>query len=214
MNAGRARTLDLLGVSRETAAALDIYVALLRQWQQRINLVAPSTLSIVWPRHILDSGQLALIAPPTTRRWLDVGSGAGLPGLIVALILREWRTGVAVTLVESNRKKAAFLAEAIRRTNAPAEIAAERLETFVARRPARYDMVSARALAPLPELLEMTAPFLLDGAHGLFLKGREIDSEWAAASAVWRIEAERLPSLSSEEGCVLHVRALARNRPK
>jgi 16S rRNA (guanine527-N7)-methyltransferase len=170
-------------VSRETLAKLDVYANELRRWQKAVNLVAPGTLADVWHRHFADSAQLLALAPAGARRWLDLGSGGGFPGLVLALLLAE-RGGATVTLVESDSRKAAFLREVARQTGAPVDILSIRIETLPTHASLdTVDVVTARALAPLPRLLELAAPVLGADTVGLFLKGREAAAELAAARA-------------------------------
>jgi len=196
------------GVSRETIDKLMAYEGLLRQWQKTINLVAPSTLDSIWSRHFADSAQLLALAPPGARQWLDLGSGAGFPGLVLAIILAE-REGSKVTLVESDTRKAAFLGEVARRTGAPVDIRPERIEKIATQtKVGAVDVITARALAPLPRLLELAAPAFSAQTTGLFLKGREAEAEVAAARERWAFESTLQPSLSDAGGRVVVVRAL------
>lgn len=184
-------------------ARLERFVALLLDWQRRINLVAPSTLDRLWQRHVLDSAQLLPLLPPGTQRLLDLGSGAGFPGLVLAIL------GVPeVHLVEADRRKAAFLREAARVTDARGvHIHACRIEEL---QPFPVQVVTARALAPLDRLLALAAPFLEQGAVGIFLKGADVDAELTAARRSWTMHVERVPSLTSPEGCILIVREVRR----
>ncbi len=187
-----------LGVSRETIGRLDAYVDLLRKWQRRMNLIAPSTLDHVWRRHILDSGQLKSLLPEQTKTLIDIGSGAGFPGLVLAIM------GVPeVHLVESDRRKAAFLAEAGRITGAPVVIHACRIENL---EPFPVDVVTARACAPLDRLLELAAPFLALGAVGLFAKGREAEQELTQARERWKMEAVSHPSRTEADAKIIVIR--------
>src|SRR5437870_1057763 len=160
--ADRARALKLTPVSRETAARLDQFVDVLLRWQQRTNLIAASTIPALWTRHIADSLQLLDLAP-NARTWVDLGSGAGFPGLVLACALAE-SPGAEVHLVESNAKKAAFLREASRLIGAPALVHAVRIEDFVQTFAAAPDTVTARALAPLKALFGLAYPLLAKGA--------------------------------------------------
>src|SRR5947209_18585452 len=165
--ADRARALEIVLVSRETAERLDRVVALLLAWQRTTNLIAASTVPCLWTRHIADSLQLIDVAP-AARVWIDTGSGAGFPGLVIACALGG-ENGVAVHLVESNAKKAAFLREVARELYLPAEVHPERADafTFKFRNPA--DVVCARAVSPLNPLLDLCFPLLNQtGALGLF----------------------------------------------
>src|SRR4029450_2091634 len=169
-------------VPRETIHRLERFAELLAYWQKHTNLVAPSTLPTLWSRHFADSAQLTTLAP-NARLWLDLGSGAGFPGLVIA-ILKTGTPDFRMHLVESNRKKCAFLAEVARATKAPVDIHAMRIEDLAqsANRLAP-DVVSARALAPLPRLLDLASPFFGTKTRGLFLKGRDAETEIAEARA-------------------------------
>lgn len=201
----RASALRLTPVSRETERRLDIIVALLEKWQRTINLVAPATLPHVWTRHVADSLQLVPLAGEV-RRWVDLGSGGGFPGLAVAAVLAD-RADADVTLVESDGRKAAFLREAARLAELPVTVLPSRIEQVAPKIAADVEVVSARALAPLPKLLDLAAPFLAQGATGLFLKGQDVDNELTQAAKSWRIDAEIKGSLTDRGGHVLIVRA-------
>jgi 16S rRNA (guanine527-N7)-methyltransferase len=204
LKADRAAALALTPVSRETSDRLDRYVQLLLQWQPVINLVAPSTLPVLWTRHIADSLQLLPLVPGA-RTWVDLGSGAGLPGLALAAALAEV-PGAAVHLVESNRKKVAFLREAARHMAVPATVHAVRIEEFVQNFTGRVDAVTARALAPLDRLLKLAHPLMQRGAQGVFLKGQDVEAELTTATRYWAIEAEILPSVTSPGGRIVLIR--------
>jgi 16S rRNA (guanine527-N7)-methyltransferase len=204
--ADRARALALTPVSRETAERLDRYVALLLAWQQRINLIGRSTEAFLWTRHIADSLQLVPLAPQA-RIWVDLGSGAGFPGLMVACALAQV-PGARVHLVESNRKKAAFLQEVVRTLGAPAEVHAVRIVDFVDKPPQAIDVVTARALAPLAELLPAAYPLLTTGALGLFPKGQDVDVELTEAARCWSIAADLVPSRTDPHGRIVCVKRL------
>jgi 16S rRNA (guanine527-N7)-methyltransferase len=206
LSADKAKALALTPVSRETEARLDSLAELLQAWQQRMNLVAASTLPALWTRHIADSLQLLPLATEA-KTWVDLGSGAGFPGLAIACALAD-RPGAAVHLVESSTRKAAFLREAARATSAPAEIHAQRIEEFVASWKRRADVVTARALAPLPRLLGYAAPLIQRGARGLFLKGQDVEAELTEAAKYWRLEAETVPSVTDSRGRIVLVRNL------
>ncbi len=200
--------------SRETLDSLDTYAALLTQWQKAINLVAPSTLSDVWHRHFADSAQLLALAPPRPPAWVDLGSGAGFPGLVIATILAERPNPPPVTLIESDQRKAAFLREVARHTGVAVDILVTRIENAATRfKLPAGGVVSARALASLTELLRLGAPFLSGGSVGLFLKGREAEAEVEEAKAHWRFEAELVPSLTDTAGRVVVIREFSGARP-
>ena len=202
----RARALALAPVSRETEARLDRFVALLLDWQRRINLIAASTEAKLWTRHVADSLQLLPFAPQA-RRWVDLGSGAGFPGLVVACALAETK-GAEVHLVESNAKKAAFLREAARATGAPAVVHAARIEDFVDNVPEGIEVVTARALAPLVDLLAAAYPLLQRGAWGLFPKGQAAAGELTEAGKRWNIRASLEVSRTDPQARIVVVRGL------
>jgi 16S rRNA (guanine527-N7)-methyltransferase len=199
----RAEVLARFDVSRETAARLDAYVALLKIWQQTTNLVAPSTLTAVWERHVADSLQLLALAKDA-KVWVDLGSGGGFPGMVLACALNAPAT---VHLVESNGKKAAFLREVARVTGAPAKIHAQRIEDFAQQFQQDADVVTARALAPMSELLGYVAPLLKTGM-ALLLKGQDVADELTKAAKYWKIGADLKPSLTDPDGRVVVVRSL------
>jgi len=204
--ADRARALQLTPVSRETAARLDRFVDVLTAWQRRINLIAPSTETKLWTRHVADSLQLLPLAPDA-RVWADLGSGGGFPGLVIACALADL-PGAKVHLVESNAKKAAFLREAARATGVPAIVHAMRIEAFVESGPPSVDAVTARALAPLNELLALAFPLLKTGATGLFPKGQDVERELTEAAKCWSILASLTPSRTDPAGRIVVVRGL------
>lgn len=202
----RAAALALVAVSRETLDRLDRYVGLLRDWQQRVNLIAPSTEPALWTRHIADSLQLLALAPDA-RTWADLGSGAGFPGLPIACALAETE-GARVHLVESSAKKAAFLREAIQATGVPAVVHAQRIADFVKAPPAAVDAVTARAVARLPKLLAEAYPLLKSGALGLFPKGQGVDAELTEATKYWRLQATLVPSRTDPKARIVVVRSV------
>ena len=192
------------GVSRETLERLRAYADLLVKWQERINLVGPDTIADLWNRHVLDSAQLYPLIRPEARRLVDLGSGAGFPGLVLAVM-----GAPDVHLVESDQRKAAFLREAARMTGTTVTILAKRIEQVA---PLAADVVTARALAPLGKLLDWAAPHLAPGGECLFLKGRGAEDELTAAAKEWNISASRTPSLTDPGGLVLHLREVSRGR--
>jgi 16S rRNA (guanine527-N7)-methyltransferase len=207
----RARALALTPVSRETVERLNRFVALLLDWQQRMNLVAPSTLPEIWTRHVADSLQLLAIAP-AARVWVDYGSGAGFPGLPIACALAG-TSGACVHLVESIGKKAAFLREAVGATGVPAEVHAARFENLVDSFDPPPDMLIARAVSPLKLLLDQTYPLLRRGTNALFPKGQDVEAELTEAARYWKIEAELVPSRTDSRGRIVHVRSLKPRGP-
>ena len=199
---------EALKVPRETIHRLARYADLLARWQRSTNLVAVSTLPTLWSRHFADSAQIRDLAPEA-RLWLDLGSGAGFPGLVIA-ILQAGVPGFRMHLVESNQKKCAFLAEVARATNAPVDIHAMRIEELALNDHMLVpDVVSARALAPLPRLLELAAPFFGVKTRGLFLKGREAEAEIELAREAWAFNARLHPSLTAPDSHIVEVTALA-----
>ena len=209
MSSDRTDALALVPVSRETAARLDDFVALLLKWQQRTNLIAPSTINQIWRRHVADSIQLLPLAPDA-RTWIDLGSGGGFPGIVIACVLAE-RADCTIHLVESNAKKVAFLREAQRHLVLPALVHAVRIEDFVVTCNESPEVVTARALAPVTKLLEYGAPLLERGAQGLFLKGQHVEAELTEASKYWTLEATLVPSRTSTQGRILVVRKAKRS---
>lgn len=204
---GRDRVLSEAGVSRETASRLDVYVEQLRRWQTVKNLVGPATLDEVWTRHIADALQLAALAPDATR-WLDLGSGAGIPGLILALA-GHGRPGFQVDLIESNARKCAFLLESARLTSAPARVHNVRIEDAIGSQTG-VEIVCARALAPLTQLLAWTEPLLKTGTVALFPKGRDVQSELTEAAQRWRFVYDLVPSRTDSDARIVRVTALSR----
>jgi 16S rRNA (guanine527-N7)-methyltransferase len=188
-------------VSRETLDRLTAYVNLLAEWNQRINLVAPSTIADAWRRHILDSAQLAPLIPSGTQTIVDLGSGAGFPGLVLAITLG----GPRVHLVESTQKKCRFLEAVVAATGANAEVHAVRAEDMRL----KADVVTARAVAPLDRLLALAYPFFRPGTVGLFLKGKALNDELTPATKSWTLAATPIPSRSDPSGFVLRVTGLA-----
>lgn len=199
----RAAALRLTPVSHETAERLDEFANLLVRWQGAVQLVAASTIPRLWTRHIADSLQLLDLAP-TARTWADLGSGGGFPGLVIAIGLAD-RPGALVHIIESDSRKAAFLREAARITRAPAKVHAERIESATKRIVGKVEIVTARALAPLPRLLELAAPILAAGARGLFQKGQDVDNELTEAAKSWNIQALTIPSRTDRRGRILLV---------
>ena len=206
----RAAALRLVPVSRETLMRLDEFAALLLRWQKAVQLVAPSTLPKLWTRHIADSLQILEFAP-AAKRWIDLGSGGGFPGLVVAIALTQVPDAI-VHLVESDARKAAFLREAVRITGAPAKVHHERVESVAERFAGDVEIVTARALAPLARLLELAAPLLSGSARGVFLKGQDVDNELTQAAKSWNISAETFPSRTDARGRILIIeRAVRQN---
>jgi 16S rRNA (guanine527-N7)-methyltransferase len=185
-------------VSPEAAAKLQRFVELLLRWNARVNLVAAGDTTAIWQRHVEDSLQLIPLLPPGVTRGADLGSGAGFPGLVLALA-----TGIPFDLIEADRQKAAFLRTAAQETAAPVTVHACRIEAASL---APVPLVTARALAPLPQLLRYAAPLLTPGGVCLFLKGSGVDAELAAAADAWDMAVERFPSRTAPGGEILRLR--------
>lgn len=192
-------------VSRETLERLEIYAAKLQAWNRAINLVGADTLADPWRRHFLDAAQLLPLLPPApserARVVVDLGSGAGFPGLVLAIL-----GAGAVHLVEADAKKATFLREVARETGTAVTVHHQRIEALPSF-PA--DVVTARALAPLPRLLPLAAPFLRRDAVGLFLKGRKVEAELTAAAKSWMMATDLIASRTDSDGRILRLTHLA-----
>jgi 16S rRNA (guanine527-N7)-methyltransferase len=226
---GPAEFATAFHVSRETLARLATYEGLLRQWQSAVNLVAPSTLDAIWHRHFADSAQLLPLAPGA-RAWVDLGSGAGFPGLVIALLLAgdlnpavgalPERPGPHVklprmTLIESNARKCAFLREVVRATRIARSLSVDILSTRIETAATQVslqapDVVSARAVAPLDKLFALAAPLFASSTVGLFLKGRDAAAELQTAKKLWNFQAELVPSRTEREARIVVVRELKR----
>jgi len=195
------------GVSRETLGRLSAYERLIAQWNPAINLVSRSSLADFWGRHALDSAQLLRLAPPDVRTWLDLGSGGGFPGLVVAILAAEQRPDLRVTLVESDQRKAAFLRTVARETGTAVTVIAERAELVP---PAGADVVSARALAPLDRLLPLAERHLAASGVAIFPKGAAWQAEVNTALANWRFNLQNHASLTDPQGAVLVLEGISR----
>ncbi len=194
--------LARLGVSRETLSDLERYVAFLRQWQSRINLISPNTLSEIWDRHIVDSAQVFALRPKA-EVWLDLGSGGGLPGIVIAILVKNRGTG-RVHLVESNQKKAAFLRYVVQELGLPAVVHALRIEDCLPH-VEQPEVVTARALAPLDRLLDYSNLLLKNGAVGLFPKGRDHQEELTEALRNWQFSYSLHPSVTDPKARIIEV---------
>lgn len=192
-------------ISRETEERLKIYQHLLRTWQQKINLISSSTLPHLWERHFSDSLQLLSYLPSQEISLIDLGSGAGFPGLVLAMA----RPGMLhVTLVESDLRKCIFLETVSRETNTPVKIIRSRIESLTEDLP--KDVVTARGLAPLSRLLEYSLPFMKENAIHLFLKGKGVKEEIKEAQKKWEFSLEIFPSLTDSSGRILKIEKLKR----
>ncbi len=204
----KAAALKLTPVSRETEVRLDRYVELLGEWQAKTNLVAPSTLPHLWTRHIADSLQLLTLAP-SARTWADLGSGGGFPGVVLACALAE-TSGAMVHLVERNAKKAAFLREALRVTNSPGTIHLADIGDSVDRITGPVDCVTARAVAPLHQLIGFAEPLVRRGAKALFLKGQDVEAELTEATKYWSIKPHLHSSRTGGHGWIVELDQIER----
>lgn len=195
--------MPLAPAQRERFSA---YVALVKKWQPVKNLVAPSTLGQIWSRHIADSVQ-AHLALPCARRWVDIGSGAGFPGLVTAILLAD-ESGAQVHLCESNGRKAAFLLTVARELGLPVKVHGERIEKIAGQIVAAGDVeaVSARALASFDELLSLAEPWLAAGAVGVFHKGQDFGAENQIATQSWAYDLLEIESRTDRQGRIIVVR--------
>lgn len=201
---GLALIQSIAPVSRETVERLDRYAETLARWSKAKNLVGPDTLAHLWVRHIADSVQ-AQACLPGARRWADLGSGAGLPGLVIAILLAA-EAGATVDLVESNGRKCGFLRAAQRETGARATVRCMRIEDYAANPPADIEAVSARALAPLDRLIALAYPLLAAGAVGVFHKGQDVERELTEASRCWTFTHELVPSRTQAGAAIVILR--------
>lgn len=202
---GPAEFQRALGVSQETMQRLEAYRQLLADWSERINLIGPKELDLFWSRHALDSAQLLKFAPEA-KKWVDLGAGAGFPGLVLACFLAD-RSGASVHLVEATGKKARFLQAVADDLHLPVKVFNTRIEALGAGE-GPYEVVTARALAPLNRLIPYAKPILDRGAIGLFPKGANLDAELAAAKDVLiggAYRADVLESLSDPRGRIVRI---------
>ncbi|WP_306224399.1 16S rRNA (guanine(527)-N(7))-methyltransferase RsmG [Bosea beijingensis] len=204
----RQRALSLTPVSRETEERLALLVTELGRWQAAKNLVSSATLADVWTRHIADSLQIFRLAEGR-ERWLDLGSGGGFPGLVIGICLAEQGKG-QIDLVESNARKCAFLRHAARITGAPVKVHAARIEDVIGDFSGKVDVVTARALAPLPQLLVWCEELLRTGTLGLFPKGQHLDAELTDSARYWKIQATTVSSVTDDAARILMVRSAER----
>ncbi|MGH8335786.1 MAG: 16S rRNA (guanine(527)-N(7))-methyltransferase RsmG [Gammaproteobacteria bacterium] len=227
---------ETFSVSRETLERLKIYESLLQHWQKTINLVAPGTSDRIWHRHFADSAQIVRLAPPAPKTWVDLGSGAGFPGLVAAILLAEPDNSskTRFTLIESDNRKAAFLREVARKVAVPVDILGVRIEAVATRAnlggavggavagksevggavaEKTADVVSARALAPLTRLLGLALPFSGPNTLCLFPKGREATRELQAAELQWDFTSELVPSLTEPEARIAVISGCKPKQP-
>ncbi len=205
LNASRDDVLRIFDVSRESSILLNEYVDILSHWQKRMNLVGSSELARIWPRHIADALQLIDYMQPDIKAVVDLGSGAGIPGIILSIILKD--KDVKVFLVESNSKKVAFMRQVIRQLGLQAEVLCKRIEDLdAADFDRKIDLVVSRALAPLEVLVEFSRKFVENGAQTLFHKGQDVDSELTQTTKCWSIIFTKHMSRVDGKGCILNIR--------
>ncbi len=202
MRVSRESFADKFDVSRETMERLEEYEALLNKWNPKINLVSRNTLDEIWHRHFADSAQLYQYVDNKTVSWLDFGSGAGFPGLVAATMARENRPDLSFTLVESDQRKAAFLLTVSNALELKTAVIAERIESA---QPQNADIITARAVAPLEQLLSWAAPHAHKSTILLFPKGNSYESELTTAQKHWHIEAEIIPSVTDSGSVILRI---------
>ena len=195
---------NAVGASAAQTADMQGFLALLTEWNGRMNLVGPSALGEFWRRHALDSAQLRQIAPEA-RTWADLGAGAGFPGLVLA-ILAKGEPGARVHLIESMAKRCRFLQAVTEALDLPAEVHHGRAEDLSL----KVDVVTARACAPMVRLLGYAWPYLRAGATGLFLKGQDVGSELQEAAISWKFQSDLIPSISSPEGQIVRLKKVSR----
>lgn len=195
-----------LNVSRETRERLEIYVEMLTRWNRKINLVGPKTLDDIWSRHVQDSIQLAGLAPNVARNWVDLGSGAGLPGLLIAAVRETEGTGGKVLLIDSDERKCIFMAEAASKMGLTSvEIVKGRLGRGSDLAEQTFDVISARALAPLEKLFGYAAPFSHRETVCLFPKGENWAEEVKQAELSWKFSYREIPSVTRQDAVILSV---------
>ena len=194
-------------VSRETYDDMVGFGDLVRKWTAKINLIAPSTIDDLWTRHVVDSAQLYALAPKSFGHWVDIGSGGGFPGIVMAIYAKTQQPDAAFTLIESDQRKAAFLRTASRELALNVTVTAERIETAA---PANADVVSARALTTLSTLISLTERHLNPSGVALFHKGRRAEDEIAEARKAWQFDLEERPSFTDPQARLLVIQRIAR----
>ncbi|MEE9455482.1 MAG: 16S rRNA (guanine(527)-N(7))-methyltransferase RsmG [Paracoccaceae bacterium] len=189
-------------VSRETMDRLSVYHGLLLKWNAHINLVSNSTLDSAWLRHFADSAQIWWLAPKRAQVWLDMGSGAGFPGLVIAAIAKEVMPGLQMILIESDRRKSTFLRTVAREMDVNVQVLTQRIEEIPA---LNADIISARALAPIPQLLEFAGKHRKPEGICIFHKGKNADSELTATTSSWHISLKTFPSVTDSSAVILRI---------
>ncbi len=199
----------MFNVPRETIDMLEHYKNLLIKWNKKINLVAPSTISDIWHRHFADSAQLWELRKQGATHWLDIGSGAGFPALVLAIFAHQLEPELQFTLVESDQRKCAFLINVAQALDLNIIVKAERIENLPIQ---PFDIISARALSSLANLLEISAPFCNESTLCLFPKGNKYELELTKARKDWHIEEQKIPSLTDPESVILRIESFSRAR--
>ena len=192
-----------LNVSRETTDDLQTYHDMLLQWTKTINLISPTTASDAWRRHIVDSAQIFHLVPVRAENLVDLGSGGGLPGIVVAIMAKAEHPDLTIKLVESDQRKAAFLRSVIRTLNLNAHVAAERIEAL---QDVRADVITARALAPLSHLLQYAKDLLVESGVAILHKGRNVDTELSESRTVFHFDCMAHPSATDPDARILEIR--------
>lgn len=202
----RTEFLERFNVSRETSERLDEYASLLAKWNKAINLVAPGTIATMWQRHFLDSAQLLKLAL-AEGLWLDIGTGGGFPGLVCAILAKQSAPNLSFAFVEADQRKCAFLSTVLRETGLTAEVHASRIEALP---PQAAMVISARALAPLSDLLAYAEPHLDPNGQALLPKGARHEAEIAKALEKWAFDVTSHPSETDPSGAILTIGNLTR----
>lgn len=202
-----AKSIIAADVSRETLEKLESYVAALLKWQKAINLIAPSTIPHVWERHILDSAQVFKLRHVESGSWLDIGSGAGFPGLVCAIMASELAPDLSFTFIESDLRKGSFIREVARICSVKVAVLTRRVEDAPAQ---NAHIISARALADLQRLCDLAFPHLAPDGKCLFLKGANAEQEIIEAKEIWQMSLETHPSLTSTDGRIVEIGDLSR----
>lgn len=202
MSEGTLSPASSLQLTTQEIADLRRFAEIVLRWNPRINLVSKSSAVDIWDRHILDSAQIFDLAPEGAESWIDLGSGGGFPGIVVAVIAARRRPALAMTLVESDQRKAVFLRQAIRELGLQATVRSQRIEQITDQ---RADVVSARALAGLPELLALASPLLAEGGTCLFAKGASRQQELYAARQSWSFSVAEVPSITDPGAAILRI---------
>ena len=201
------RLISGVNVSRETIEALEHFAALIEKWTVKINLISKASLSDLWDRHILDSAQLLKICPRNIQNWLDLGSGGGLPGVVVAILAKELIPSLNMTLVESDKRKSVFLRTAIRELELNAKVLNARIEKTA---PLQADVISARALAELDVLLALAEPHLTKNTICLFQKGENWQKELSKAQQSWSFHCDITKSETQSGAIILKLGEVGR----